>query len=167
MQWVGPSRPPFLRFYWRSEAAASPLRPFIRSERGQRKSALHLLPSSASGFLPPSAMEGGTLVLLRLQQGCLLGNAPLLPLHLRRRSRPSGEEGGGEVVDEVVDGAEALEVDGSVRRPRLRRRPLFFPRPTSGTTPVSSSSGCAGRLAAASAFPLRSRACWRWSSLRC
>src|SRR3954469_9422341 len=59
MQWVGPSRLPFLRFYWRSEAAVSPLRPFIRSKRGQRKSALHLLPPSASGFLPPSAMEGG------------------------------------------------------------------------------------------------------------
>src|SRR3954463_13733613 len=59
MQWVGPSRLPFLRFYWRSEAAASPLRSFIRSERGRRKYALHLLPPSASGFLPPSAMEGG------------------------------------------------------------------------------------------------------------
>src|SRR3954467_4404716 len=115
-------------------------------------------------------MEGGTPVLLRLQQGRLLGNAPLPPLRPRRRGRSSGEEGEGEVVDEVagevVDGAVVPEADGSARRPRLRRRLRSFPRSTSGTTPASSSSGCAGRLAAASGFPLLSRACWRWSSLR-
>src|SRR4051812_8493132 len=54
-----PSRLPFLHFDWWSGAAVPPLRPFIRSGRGQRKSALHLLPSSAFGFLLPSAMEGG------------------------------------------------------------------------------------------------------------
>src|SRR3954464_1164021 len=57
--WVGPRRLPFLCFDWLRGAAEPPLRPFIRSGRGRRKSALHLLSSLASGFLPPSAMEGG------------------------------------------------------------------------------------------------------------
>src|SRR4051812_17581752 len=57
--WVGPRRLPFLRFDWTSGAAEPPLRPFIRSGRGRRKSAPNLLSSLASGFLPPSAMEGG------------------------------------------------------------------------------------------------------------
>ena len=43
-----------------------------------------------------------------------------------RQSQPQGEEGGGEVVDEVEDEVEALgeEVDGVAHQFRLRRRPL-------------------------------------------
>src|SRR4051812_34852871 len=59
-----PSRLSFLCFDWWSGAAVPPLRPFIRSERGQRKSALHLLPSSAPGFLLHLRWREGTLVLL-------------------------------------------------------------------------------------------------------
>src|SRR3954468_24355896 len=57
--WAGPRQLPFLRFDWLRGAVEPPLRPFIRSGRGRRKSALHLLSFLASGFLPPSAMEGG------------------------------------------------------------------------------------------------------------
>src|SRR3954465_11598178 len=175
-QGVGPAR---VEAVGRPRSPALP--PLLLEERGgrvptpplykERKGATEIRTPSPSSFCFwfPSPIRdggGGTLVLLGLPGGCRLGNAPLLPLRPRRRSRSSGEEGEGEVADEVVDGAEALGADGSVGRPPLCQRLRSFPRSISGTTPVSSLSGCAGRLVAASGFPLHSRACWRWSSLR-
>ena len=144
-----------------SGAAEPRPRPFIRRGRGMPS---HVLPSSISfhfrSFLPSAMARGGA------------GPSTVAARVAARQRVPPSQElaavepatrgrGGGEVEVAVALGEEG---DGAAFRPRPRQRCLPRWRSTSGTSPVTSSSGCAGHhIIVFVSLPHSLR---RWSSTR-